>query len=633
MKKALFYISIFLLSTISFIGKAQHSSTQGFFEVDYIGGCPGTTVTINFIKPCPTQNDCTVYFEYDPDDTSEGDTNPHTYTEPGNYRIGVFYPGDGLDYIDIEISDPEPPEFDIYKCSNNQVEVKVTDNRFDKYVINFGAGPTSVIQVPANAANASYSYSNNTIRNISVRGLNNSAFDNCSSNTKSVNPINSQLPEGTIADLQIIDESSIELRYKLPLDILYQLYIKPNNSGSWQRYGDHIYNIETQVINAGLNFKDNFYCFMVRPYNICDDTYTTANSNEICSIVLDLTNVSDANKLNWKTANPSVNFTLEKESQGNSSSQTFASVTRSYNDIDINCGVDYCYTIQANYSGGFTSRSLTRCGTAFSNTPPDRIQDISTVVNGSDIILSWPEVEGSGEYTIQRRNDTRFEIIGSSPSPTYTDSELLTSEASYCYQIGSTDECGNSSSQSTSACSILLTGNFNNDNTVNLQWSDYTGYVNGISSYIIEKNYPGSPVTTIDAGNNISYQGPDDNDNEQVVIYRIIAQANDNVESSISNTITLIKPNNIYYPNAFSPDNNGTNDTFEINGKYITSFALKIYNRWGELIFATEDMNEAWNGTLNGKELPLGTYAFIAEMTDMAGRDIKKTGTIMLIRK
>lgn len=632
MKKYLLYILICTLATVSTITKAQYLSEEGKFEVTQRAGCAPLKIDLSLIADCTGCNN-TIIYDNHPGDTEGTNLTSHTYSEAGTYQIAIYFPS-GVDFITIEVSDPVPPEFDIYKCSNNHVEVRVTDNRFDKYVIDFDAGPTSIIQVPSNAASASYSYGNITTGTIRVRGLNNNALDNCSSNTKSFSTVNSLNSEPvTITSLQILDESSIELSYDLPQDILYQLYIKPNNTGSWQRYGNHIYNIETQIINAGLNFKDNFYCFMVRPYNICDDTYTTASSNEICSVVLDLTNVSDANKLNWKTANPSVNFTLEKETQGNSSSQTFASVTRSYNDIDINCGVDYCYTIQANYSNGHTSRSLTRCGTAFSNTPPDRIQDITTVVNGSDIILSWPEVEGSGEYTIQRRDDTRFQIIGSSPSPTYTDSELLTSEASYCYQVGSTDDCGNSSSQSTTACSILLTGNFNNDNTVNLQWSDYTGYVNGISSYIIEKNYPGSPVTTIDAGNNTTFQGPDDNTNEQVVIYRITAQANDNVESSISNTITLIKPNNIYYPNAFSPDNDGNNDTFEINGKYITSFALKIYNRWGELIFATENMDQAWNGTLNGKELPLGTYAFIAEMTDMAGRDIKKTGTIMLIRK
>ncbi|MBP7184804.1 MAG: gliding motility-associated C-terminal domain-containing protein [Saprospiraceae bacterium] len=62
-------------------------------------------------------------------------------------------------------------------------------------------------------------------------------------------------------------------------------------------------------------------------------------------------------------------------------------------------------------------------------------------------------------------------------------------------------------------------------------------------------------------------------------------------------------------PTAFTPDGDGVNDYFfPVYDCYVTSFTMNIFNRWGEKIFSTNDVNEKWDGRKNGKELPSDAY-------------------------
>ncbi|MEO1052375.1 MAG: PKD domain-containing protein [Bacteroidota bacterium] len=72
-----------------------------------------------------------------------------------------------------------------------------------------------------------------------------------------------------------------------------------------------------------------------------------------------------------------------------------------------------------------------------------------------------------------------------------------------------------------------------------------------------------------------------------------------------------ICPPQVYVPNAFSPNNDGINEAFTIRTDYVDDFILKIYNRWGELIYVSEDPAKAWDGFYNGQVVPIGVYPFL----------------------
>jgi gliding motility-associated-like protein len=65
-------------------------------------------------------------------------------------------------------------------------------------------------------------------------------------------------------------------------------------------------------------------------------------------------------------------------------------------------------------------------------------------------------------------------------------------------------------------------------------------------------------------------------------------------------------------PNAFSPNGDALNETFQISGlEELESYRCEIYNRWGEMVFASSDKKHFWDGTINGKPAPKGVYIYL----------------------
>lgn len=79
--------------------------------------------------------------------------------------------------------------------------------------------------------------------------------------------------------------------------------------------------------------------------------------------------------------------------------------------------------------------------------------------------------------------------------------------------------------------------------------------------------------------------------------------------------ITAVQP--IYFPNIFSPDDNGINDCFVptlAQETQVLSYTLVIFDRWGNRLFETEDMNDCWDGTFNGSKVRGGVFVYLVEM-------------------
>ena len=81
-----------------------------------------------------------------------------------------------------------------------------------------------------------------------------------------------------------------------------------------------------------------------------------------------------------------------------------------------------------------------------------------------------------------------------------------------------------------------------------------------------------------------------------------------------------------------SSNGDGKNDLFMIRGLGIKDLDIKIYNRWGEPVFESSDKNFGWDGTSNGIKLPVGTYAYIVNITYFDNAEESKKGSINLFR-
>lgn len=80
-----------------------------------------------------------------------------------------------------------------------------------------------------------------------------------------------------------------------------------------------------------------------------------------------------------------------------------------------------------------------------------------------------------------------------------------------------------------------------------------------------------------------------------------------------SDTIQLRKqcPTRIFVPNIFTPNDDGINDEFRVFAEDVISFKLQVFNRWGGILFETEDINEVWDPWENGRVLNNGVYTWM----------------------
>lgn len=86
-------------------------------------------------------------------------------------------------------------------------------------------------------------------------------------------------------------------------------------------------------------------------------------------------------------------------------------------------------------------------------------------------------------------------------------------------------------------------------------------------------------------------------------------------------------------PNAFSPNGDNVNDFFgPVYDCPANDFNMTIFNRWGEKVFETNNINHLWDGTFNGKELPIGVFIYKVSYTDAASKKNSLSGKVILIR-
>lgn len=103
-----------------------------------------------------------------------------------------------------------------------------------------------------------------------------------------------------------------------------------------------------------------------------------------------------------------------------------------------------------------------------------------------------------------------------------------------------------------------------------------------------------------------------------------------------SDTVELeIYLNNfVIVPNVFTPNGDNTNETFEVQGIFVETYHISIFNRWGQLMFTSDNISDAWDGKFNGNPAGEGTYMYIITYMDpcQTPPDQTVTGTLQLFR-
>jgi gliding motility-associated-like protein len=101
-----------------------------------------------------------------------------------------------------------------------------------------------------------------------------------------------------------------------------------------------------------------------------------------------------------------------------------------------------------------------------------------------------------------------------------------------------------------------------------------------------------------------------------------------------SDTIRVLPGDcDIYLPSAFTPNKDNLNETFGVvDNAFVQYFSMQVYSKWGQLIFSSNDINQKWDGTFKGRNMPNGAYVWMLNYTNAHGRKFYEQGTVILIR-
>ena len=88
----------------------------------------------------------------------------------------------------------------------------------------------------------------------------------------------------------------------------------------------------------------------------------------------------------------------------------------------------------------------------------------------------------------------------------------------------------------------------------------------------------------------------------------------------------------LYVPNAFSPNGDGSNDCLKVHNNCLAEVLFRVYSRWGELIYESEEIDACWDGTDNGKDLNTGVYTFTVAAKLINGEEAELKGNVTLFK-
>lgn len=596
-----------------------------------------------------------------------------TFTQPGTYWIMQGMNINGVAYITcntFELIQTEVPDVDVSSCGTNEITLtfkkSAINDKHDGYRILWGdTGPQSQEFIQSITPNSfpftkTHTYTTPPTGQPMIVGI---YSKGCSSSPRpfqfNVNnkPKISELEGltgGTSNKITMVEGADGQA---------YTLEQKPKN-GNWADTGKKLTRKtgETFVTETitGLNAA-NEYCFRLKTTDACNKEIA---SNEVCTIVPKTTVISSKKvQLDWNAPDPAViRYSIGyKESPSGANPNTAAPVTptaTTYTFDALDCKKMYDFQITAFLGTTPADRVLIKSPNVLVNPattpklPPKTVGTVS-VVNGNTIRFNIFEAGNKASNYIYYRSEGgsgNFVEVKKSTENFYDDKSVEPSKQQYCYKVEYQDECGNTSEASPSFCSVFLTST--RPNTLN--WTQFV-----IPSpdtfpvdYYIETIDESGNITTVDAttDNTLGVKAQidkllDSPDNKGQAKFRIRGVQKVKLDIGngtiidfpfevYSNEYIFITPAQLYVPTAFSPNEDGNNDTFAAKGRYIVEYNLEVYDRWGNVIFESKDLETGWNGTASDGVTPAppGNYGFKIYGLDPAGQKFEKVGSVTLIR-
>ena len=145
--------------------------------------------------------------------------------------------------------------------------------------------------------------------------------------------------------------------------------------------------------------------------------------------------------------------------------------------------------------------------------------------------------------------------------------------------------------------------------------------------------YQWSPAELLDNPNSPT---PNTNPNQTTVYQVTITDLNTGCEVVAFKRVKVFEINcaepDIFIPSAFTPNGDGNNDLFRVRGNNLAEIELEVYNRWGQMVFKTNEINQGWDGTFQGKKADPGVFVYHLTVICLDRQEFYTQGNVTLIR-
>jgi gliding motility-associated-like protein len=632
-----FYIVLLLLLHAS-VAEAQTLSPKGRFTVDYTRGCAPLTLALSdnteaIITYLLFYKEGRVFYGEYPG--TSGGTTTITIPEASAFiiqQVAELGPDqDPRDELEVEVFPPDPPEFSVYACSNLGASVHILDRHYDYYEVQFGTAPPVRADASTNYR-ASGQYAAAGAQTVTVRGRYEDAptTNPCGTASASITARTS-LPQPLFTSLGWNpDQDSVQLRFSLDPQLRYQLEGYSSSSGSYEplfplRAGA----TDTLFQQAGL--AGAYRCYRIRALDDCNSAGSTL-SEVLCTAAFSVQAGEGVNVIEYSTL-PSFAGEIQLLRQDGSLLASSSTSAGTFEDSNLICGQTYCYQLRLLPQGSTaSSTSSPLCVVARRSTPLPPLANIASYwAIGQLVVVPQPGPGISGlTYFLQNNVGTQLMAGLTGDSLLYT-----AIPAAGCYRLSYADACGNRASEAAPFCPLYLSNRSGEPDGFEPGWTAYQGYAQGVQAYVLQEvDATGSVLNEWSAGTDTYYEGfPPFTEADNGRQFRVMAlPAEGGLRPSFSNVYRFELVMHAYFPNAFSPNGDGMNDEFKVLGKFVEKATLWIYNRWGELIFTSDNLERGWDGTHRGKEAPLGAYTYKAIVQTSDGKQRTLTGTVLLTR-
>jgi len=441
--------------------------------------------------------------------------------------------------------------------------------------------------------------------------------------------------------------------------------VEQNNSGIWSPLFTAVGYNNTDWTNPNSNAATEVEIYRVKATNNCLITGSALSSHRtiLATVVADgcnrFSDIQWTKYFNWPEGVRAYEIHASLDGSPEVLVGTVADTVFEFRHENVQEEATYCYRVVAvrDTPTRITSTSNDTCVFIYVPKRPDYGYSYeTTVVSGNTGVDQFFFVDSTAGYLgfeIQRGTNpadlSNIWFVPFNPSTQYydyTDNGARPESNSYYYSVIGIDSCDLNADTLNMTRTILLQAEANSDRTNTLIWNGYESWLGSIVGYNIHRMYNGVleqlaavPPTQLTYTDSIE-EIIDGDGNFCYYIEAIegigtpIGAPNPVVfsQTSLSNEDCALQLPNIFIPNAFVPD--GVNSVFKPVTVYADtdSYLLQIYDRWGNRIYESIDPEIGWDGTVGGKEAPVGAYAYLLSVVSARGDNFVKRGTITLIR-